>query len=82
MRITLSLPDHIAARFLAAVPSRRRSATVARLLERELATHESQLERACHAANSDQALAAEVDEWQSFDDANVSRARRRRSAAR
>ena len=76
MRITLSLPDHLAARFLAAVSSRRRSATVARLLERELTTHESQLERACHAANADRALAAEVDEWQSFDDSDVRRARR------
>ena len=82
MRITLSLPDRLAARFLAAVPSRRRSSTVARLLERELTTHESQLERAGHAANADRALAAEIDEWQSFDDPNVSRARRRRSAAR
>ena len=76
MRITLSLPDRLAARFLAAVPSRRRSATVARLLERELTTHESQLERACHAANTDRALAAEIDEWQSFDDPDVRRARR------
>ena len=82
MRITLSLPDHLAARFLAAVPSRRRSATVAKLLERELATHESQLERACHAANADTPLAAEIEEWQSFDDHNVGRARRRRPAAR
>jgi len=38
---------------------------VAGLLERELATHESQLERACQAANADRALAAEIDEWQS-----------------
>ena len=69
-------------RFPAAVPSRRRSATVGRLLERELATHESQLERACHAANADRALAAEIDEWQSVDDPNVSRVRRRPPAAR
>ena len=82
MRITLSLPDHLAARFLAAVPRRRRSATVAKLLQRELATHESQLERSCHAANADAALAAEIEEWQSFDDDLASRARRRRSAAR
>lgn len=82
MRITVSLPDHLAVRFLATVPSRRRSATVARLLERELAVHESQLERACHAANADEALAAEIEEWQSFDDPHVSRARHRRPAAR
>ena len=82
MRITLSLPDHLAARFLAAIPSRRRSATVAKLLERELSNHESELERACRAANADAALAAEIEEWQAFDDDHVSRPRRRRSAAR
>ena len=82
MRITLSLPDHLAGRFLAAVPSRRRSATVAQLLERELAAHESQIERACRAANADPALAAEIEEWQSFHDENVGRPRRRRPAAR
>ena len=82
MRITLSLPDHLATRFLAAVPSRKRSATVARLLERELTTHESQLARACQAANADGALAAEIEEWQSFDDDHAGRPRRRRPAAR
>lgn len=55
---------------------------MAKLLERELATHETELERACHAANADRALAAEIDEWQSFDDPDAGRARRRRSAAR
>ena len=82
MRITLSLPDHLAARFLAAVPRRRRSATVAKLLQRELVTHESELERACHAANADAALAAEIEAWQSFEDNFAKDARRRRSAAR
>lgn len=82
MRITLSLPDHLAARFLAAVPSRKRSATVAKLLEHELATHETQLERACRSANSDAALATEIEEWQAFDDDHVRRTRRRRSRTR
>jgi len=36
MRITLSLPDRLARRFLAAVPVRQRSALVARLIETEL----------------------------------------------
>ena len=82
MKIPLSLPDHLAVRFLAAVPSRKRSATVAKLLERELATHESQLARACRAANAGAALAAEIDEWQSFDDNDAGWARHRRPAAR
>ena len=37
MRITISLPDHLASRFFALVSSRERSATIARLLEQELA---------------------------------------------
>ena len=82
MRITLSLPDHLAARSLAAVPSRRRSSTVAKLLERELTTEETQLERACHPANAADALAAEIEEWQSFDDHHVGRAPRHRPVAR
>ena len=68
MRITLSLPDQLARRFLAAVPDRKRSALVARLLEDELRRYEERLERACRAANRDEVLAAENDEWQAFDD--------------
>lgn len=68
MRVTLTLPDHIAKRFLVAIPSRERSATVARLLEQELAQREQVLEAACLAANADTTLAAEIEEWQAFDD--------------
>ncbi len=71
MRITFSLPDSLAQRFLAAVPSRKRSATVAHLLEQELARREAPLEAACQAANADAALEAEVEEWQGFEDALV-----------
>ena len=69
MRITLSLPDSLARRFLATVPSRQRSSVVARLIEDELRRHEQRLERACLAANEDVALEADIDEWQAFDDA-------------
>jgi len=68
MRMTFSLPESLAHRFLAAVPFRERSATVARLLEKELAKHEKGLEAACRAANADEALNAEIAEWQSFED--------------
>jgi len=77
MRITLSIPDPIGKRFLTAVPSRKRSATVARLLARELALQEKSLEDACRAANHDVVLSAEVQEWQSFDDPLQTRKRRR-----
>ena len=68
MRMTFSLPDPLAQRFLASIPPRRRSATVARLLEKELADQERDLEAACRAANEDAALNREIDEWQAFDD--------------
>ncbi len=69
MRITLSLPDDLGRRFLAAIPDRKRSALVARLLEDELCRHEKELEQACRAANHDRALVTESTEWQAFDDA-------------
>jgi metal-responsive CopG/Arc/MetJ family transcriptional regulator len=68
MRITVSLPDELARRFMAAVPDRKRSSLVARLLEDELRKHEKALERACRAANDDAALTVEVDQWQAFED--------------
>src|SRR3989442_6360040 len=55
MRITISLPDHLASRFFALVSSHERSATIARLLEQELAQREHALEQACLAANADAA---------------------------
>ena len=50
MRITISLPDQLASRFLALVPNRESSATIARLLEQELMQRESALAQACLAA--------------------------------
>jgi hypothetical protein len=71
MRITLSLPNTLASRFLATVPSGERSATVARLLEAELGRREREIEKACLAANADAVLAKEIDEWQEMDDEMV-----------
>jgi hypothetical protein len=67
MRITVSLPDALGHRFLASVPSQQRSATLARLVEEELARRAADLEKACLAANADAALEAEIEEWQAFD---------------
>ena len=41
---------------------------MARLLEMELSKRESELAKACAAANADARLAEEVDGWQAFDD--------------
>lgn len=68
MRMTFSLPDTLAQRFLASIPPRKRSATVAKLLEKELADQEQDLAAACYAANADEALNEEIAEWQAFED--------------
>ena len=64
----MSIPDPIARKFQASVPSRQRSRLVAALLARELKKRESALEASCAAANRDKALEKEIDEWQAFDD--------------
>ena len=71
MRVTLSIPDATAKRFRAAVPPRQRSRLITHLIEQELAKCDDALAAACEAANSDPALAAEIDEWQAFDDGIV-----------
>lgn len=68
MRITLSIPDSVARRFQAAVPPRQRSRLVTALLERELSEQDDALATACRAANRDQGLEREIDEWQAFED--------------
>jgi hypothetical protein len=68
MRMTLSIPDAVAHRFQAAVPPRKRSRLVTRLLEQELSERDNTLAAACRAANRDTALQREMDEWQAFDD--------------
>jgi len=68
MRVTLSLPDELARKFQATVPPRQRSQTVARLLESELAKIDQSLADACLAANQDENLNQEIDDWQSFED--------------
>ncbi len=68
MRITLSIPDSVARRFQAAVPPGQRSRLVTRLLERELSERDDALATACRAANRDQDLQREVEEWRAFDD--------------
>ena len=68
MRITLSIPDSVAEQFRMKIPPRKRSQVITRLIEHELEKRNNTLAIACHAANREQILAQEVDEWQSFDD--------------
>jgi hypothetical protein len=66
MQVTLDIPEPLAKKFLSAIPARRRSSTVTRLLREELRRRE--LTAACHAANRDAALNRDIADWQSFDE--------------
>jgi metal-responsive CopG/Arc/MetJ family transcriptional regulator len=68
MRITLSIPEPVARKFRTAVPARKRSQLVTRLIEAELAREESHLANACLEANADGCLNGEIDEWQAFEE--------------
>ena len=68
MRMTLSIPDPLALRFQSAFPPRKRSQMVARLLEKALMEENEILAQACRAANKDEELNKEIEDWQSFDD--------------
>jgi len=68
MRITLSIPDEVAERFRSAVPPRKRSSVITSLIEHELDKRNRTLAAACLAANKDEALNCDIDEWQSFED--------------
>ncbi len=69
MRMTLSIPDDIAERFRSAIPPRKRSSVISSLIERELEHRNKTLAAACLAANQDESLNRDIDEWQSFEDA-------------
>jgi hypothetical protein len=66
MQVTLDIPEPLARKFVSAIPARRRSSTVARLLRAELRRRE--LTGACLAANRDAKLNREIAEWQSVDE--------------
>ncbi len=68
MELKISLPDTLAHRFQTIVPARERSSLLTKLLKEELKERDDNLAAACHAANNDQALVDEINEWQSFND--------------
>ncbi len=60
-KMTFSLPEEIALRFLGQVPAQERSRYIAQALDRSLRSEEEDLVRACLLANEDTA-AREVEE--------------------
>lgn len=62
-KMTFTLPDDLASRFLRAVPSRDRSRYVTEAIAAKLREREERLIRACEAANSDPDVHAIEAEW-------------------
>ena len=68
MKMLLEIPTPVAERFKAAVPSGKRSAVVARLLERTFSEKARRDEEVCRRVNRLQKLSAEMASWEKFDD--------------
>jgi hypothetical protein len=58
IKMTFSIPEELAQRFLRRVPSRQRSSYVTAALEKSLRRRDEELVRACRLANQDADLRA------------------------
>ena len=70
-QMTFQIPDDVAEEFNRAVPASEQSAYVARQLMRRAARPaltQEQWDEVAKAANADEQLNADIDEWQSFSD--------------
>ena len=62
-KVLVSLPDALADRMKAVIPSRQRSKIFAKLLEDEVARREAELYRCACEVENDQALNEEMEDW-------------------
>ncbi len=67
-KMTFTIPEDVAAPFLRAVPSARRSKFVTDALRKTLKEREEALIAACEAVNADAELNTMIDDWQSASD--------------
>lgn len=67
-KMTFTLAEDLASRFVRRVAPRERSRYVAEAIAEKLAQREKQLMEACDAANSDTEVAAVVQDWQELPD--------------
>jgi len=71
MKILFEIPTPLAKRFKASVPSGKRSALVARLLEKALANKAKTDEEVCRRVNRLKRLSTEMTEWERFNDSDA-----------
>lgn len=72
MKILFEIPTPLAKRFKASVPSGKRSALVARLLEKALADKRKTDEEVCRRVNRLKKLSTEMGAWEQFNDTDAS----------
>jgi len=62
-KVLISIPDKIASRMRASIPSRQRSKVIVGLIEKEIEKRERQLHECALAVEKDLALHEEMKEW-------------------
>ena len=62
-KVLVSVPDDLISRMKAVIPSRQRSKILTKLLEAEVTLRETKLYQCAREVESDQALNAEMEEW-------------------
>ena len=62
-RVLISLPDQLAARLRAAIPTRQRSKVITHLIDIEVKKRERALYECAAAVEKDEALSQEMQEW-------------------
>jgi hypothetical protein len=62
-KVLVSVPDDLISRMKAVIPSRQRSKILTKLLEDEVTLRETKLYQCAREVESDQALNAEMEEW-------------------
>ena len=62
-KVLVSVPDDLISRMKAVIPSRQRSKVLTKLLEDEVTLRETKLYQCAREVESDQALNAEMEEW-------------------
>lgn len=62
-KLLISMPNQLAVRMRAAIPSRQRSKTIAQLIEKEILKREQALYKCAAAVEKDAALNREMEDW-------------------
>ena len=62
-KVLISMPDQLATRMRAAIPTRQRSKTIARLIEKEIKKRERALYECAAAVEKDSGLHHEMKDW-------------------